>query len=317
MSGDIGHLSQVSTARILPNPENPRLIFRPEEAENLIASIRTIGIQVPLSVYRDGESYFLIDGERRWRAAQKLNLKTVPALVQKKPTVLDNLLLMYNIHALREQWDYFTIATGLERIIKLVEKEERRRPTEAELSTLTGLTRGMIRRCLLLINLPIRYREELLRELELPKSQQVLSEDLLIEMEKSLKAVNRRLYGNSLKLDPIRNSLITKFRDGRITAVTDFRQLTKIATAVDSLELSPNRAKRAFESIADPKSDTGIRQVYERVAEHLYDEKRLIRSADSLTEYLSEVTPEKIDQDLRKSLIKLYKELQKVLGRRG
>ena len=129
-----GKLAQISPQKIRRNPDNPRLIFRQEEMESLLVSINTHGIQVPLTVFREGDSFCLIDGERRWRCALNLNLNTVPALVQEKPTELENLLLMYNIHALREQWDYFTIATKLTRVKELFFEEYGHEPNEAELS---------------------------------------------------------------------------------------------------------------------------------------------------------------------------------------
>src|SRR6266704_3472830 len=129
-----GRLKHIPPDSIEKNPENPRLFFRQEEMEQLLSSIDEIGIQVPLAVYEAGGRYHLIDGERRWRCALKLNLKTVPALVQERPSTLQNLLLMYNIHALREQWDYFTIASKLHRISELFEEERRHVPTEQELS---------------------------------------------------------------------------------------------------------------------------------------------------------------------------------------
>ena len=102
-----GVLKHIAPDQIERNPENPRLFFRPDEMNTLQASIAQWGIRVPLSVYESRKGrYVLIDGERRWISAKKLNLSSVPALVYEKPTVLENLLLMYNIHALREQWDY-------------------------------------------------------------------------------------------------------------------------------------------------------------------------------------------------------------------
>ena len=144
----------------------------------------------------------------------KLNLKAVPALVQDKPSELQNLVLMYNIHALREQWDYFTIASKLARVIALYAAQQKAEPTEAQLSELTGLTRGQIRRCKLLLDLPEKFKEMLLLELELPKTQQKLSEDLFIEMERALKTVTRRVPEYAGRLDSIRNVLVKKFRAG-------------------------------------------------------------------------------------------------------
>ena len=134
-----------------------------------------------------------------------LNLKSIPALVQEKPSELENLLLMYNIHALREQWDYYTIASKLNRIIDLFNAETGSDPTEKDLSEATGLTRGQIRRCRLLLNLPERFKEMLLNELDLPKVQQKLSEDFFIEMERSLKTITKRIPAYEENLDDIRD----------------------------------------------------------------------------------------------------------------
>ncbi len=187
MSASQSGLRNIPPDLICRNPDNPRLIFRAEEMAALMASINKHGIQVPLTVYQDKTGFVLIDGERRWRCAKKLNLKSVPAIVQERPSPLQNLLLMFNIHALREQWDYFTIANKLPMVIDLFRKERNKEPSEAELAEETGLTRGQVRRCRLLLSLPKEHRQMLIDELELPKSQQKLSEDFFIEMERALK----------------------------------------------------------------------------------------------------------------------------------
>ena len=196
--------------------------------ESLLRSIDKHGIQVPLTVYRDGGGYRLIDGERRWRCARKLNLKSVPVLVQERPSELENLVLMYNIHALREQWDYYTIASKLRRVIELYEREHGHAPNEVQLSDLTGLTRSAIRRCQLLLGLPERFQNMMLTELEKPKSKQRLTEDFFIEMEKSLRALTRRLPDYRPRLDNIRDVLVDKFGRGVISAVTDFLAKSRV-----------------------------------------------------------------------------------------
>jgi ParB/RepB/Spo0J family partition protein len=123
------HVKEIPPDKIRRNPDNPRLFFRAEEMDTLMASIRRFGIQVPISVYEDDDGYVLIDGERRWRSAKKLNIPRIPALVQRKPTELANLLLMFNIHALREQWDYLTIAGKLPSVISLFTRESGTKPS--------------------------------------------------------------------------------------------------------------------------------------------------------------------------------------------
>lgn len=303
---------------IFPNPENPRLVFRQEEMESLLLSIDKHGIQVPVTVYRDGGKYFLLDGERRWRCASKLNLKAIPALVQKRPTELENLILMYNIHALREQWDYYTIASKLARIIDLFKKENGAEPNEIELSALTGLTRGAIRRCQLLLDLPARFKKILVAELEKPKAQQKLSEDFFIEMEKALKAVVRRLPEYNDDIDSIRDTLVDKFKKGTISAVTDFRQLSKIATAINGLGLAQKIAKRTLDKVFDRAGTYGIREAYDETVGFEYGEKKAERYVTSLEEFIDEIIEddraEELDKEFIKSLQRLYSRLKKLLG---
>ena len=311
-------LRQISPSKIDRNPDNPRLIFRQEEMESLMVSINTRGILVPLTVYREGDGYRLIDGERRWRCAHKLNLQTVPALVQEKPTELENLLLMYNIHALREQWDYYTIASKLKRVIDLLTIELHVTPNEILLSKVTGLARGQIRRCRLLLDLPEKFKKMLLGELRLPKSQQKLSEDLFIEMERALKTITKRLPEYEDRLDSIRDTLVNKFREGTITAVTDFRQLSKIATAVNTLGIAQRIAKKSLDKVFDAQNEISIRQAYEKTVEFGYDEQKASRRVQSLTEFLDEIIAagqrESLDEAFLDEVRKLYTRLKMLLG---
>ena len=228
-----------------------------------MASIRRYGVQVPITVYADGDHFVLIDGERRWRCATKLNLSKIPALVQGKPSQLDNLLLMFNIHALREQWDYLTIANKLPTVIDLYKQNHvGREPNELELSAATGLTRGQVRRCRFLIDLPRSYRVMLENELEKPKNQQILSEDFFIEMERALRTVGSRVPAAMPDVNVARNALIGKFRNKTIKNITDFRKLSKIATSVSNLGVRESRARSAIISVFDPRNSVSIVDVY-------------------------------------------------------
>lgn len=75
-------LQQISTARIRPNPFQPRREFDPEALAELEASIRANGLLQPITVRRKGDSYELVAGERRLRAVTNLQWKEVPAVVR-------------------------------------------------------------------------------------------------------------------------------------------------------------------------------------------------------------------------------------------
>ena len=76
-------LVEIPVGDLSPNPNQPRVHFDEESLNDLSASIREIGGLQPLLVRQlaDG-SYQLIAGERRWRAAQRAGLATVPAVVK-------------------------------------------------------------------------------------------------------------------------------------------------------------------------------------------------------------------------------------------
>lgn len=309
-------LREISPDQIFRNRENPRLFFRSEEMNSLLASISRYGIQVPLTVFEEGKKFYLIDGERRWSCARKLNLKTVPVLVQPKPTDLNNLLLMFNIHALREQWDYITIAKKLPRVIELHKAQNNgKEPNEAELSELTGLTRGQIRRCKLLLDLPEKYLNLLLEEMKLPKAKQQLSEDFFIEMERALKSVANRVAHAARDMDRVREVLIAKYRRGTIENITDFRKLSKLATSIKSLGSDEGEIEVAIKSIFSPRGP-GISEVFEQTIGLKYDEKKVIRQIDSLTAYLDSISEEELaeleDRGLLDSLARLKIELDRL-----
>lgn len=70
--------------RIEPNPENPRLLFEEAALDELAASITEHGVLQPILVRPlDHDHYQLVAGERRWRAAAKAGLATIPALVEE------------------------------------------------------------------------------------------------------------------------------------------------------------------------------------------------------------------------------------------
>jgi len=76
-------VEQIAVGKLSPNPEQPRTVFDETALAELAASIKQYGIVQPLVVSPDGGNrYHIIAGERRWRAAQKASLQTVPALVR-------------------------------------------------------------------------------------------------------------------------------------------------------------------------------------------------------------------------------------------
>jgi ParB family chromosome partitioning protein len=69
---------------VAPNHVQPRQVFDEDAMAELVHSIREVGLLQPVVVRRTGpESYELVMGERRWRAAQEAGLTTIPAIVRE------------------------------------------------------------------------------------------------------------------------------------------------------------------------------------------------------------------------------------------
>ncbi len=71
----------VSVERIRPNPWQPRSVSDPVKMDELVRSIQAMGVLEPLLLRAVGESYELIAGDRRLRAAQRIGMKEVPAII--------------------------------------------------------------------------------------------------------------------------------------------------------------------------------------------------------------------------------------------
>ncbi|WP_273652930.1 ParB/RepB/Spo0J family partition protein [Cellulomonas fimi] len=74
--------AELPVASIRPNPRQPRTVFDEDALEELVGSIREIGVLQPVVVRAVDEGYELIMGERRWRATQAAGLDSIPAIVR-------------------------------------------------------------------------------------------------------------------------------------------------------------------------------------------------------------------------------------------
>ena len=97
---DIGGVDELPISSIEPNRYQPRDYFDEEALGSLADSIRQVGVLQPILVRPSGDgTYELIAGERRWRAARRVGLQTIPALVRETDdsTALEH-ALVENLH---------------------------------------------------------------------------------------------------------------------------------------------------------------------------------------------------------------------------
>lgn len=77
-----GKYQELPLIQIVPNKNQPRKEFNKEKLEELIASIKEVGILQPVVVRGQGDEYELIAGERRFRAATEAGLSSIPAVIR-------------------------------------------------------------------------------------------------------------------------------------------------------------------------------------------------------------------------------------------
>ena len=145
---EVAQQNEVPISSISPNPRQPRTVFDEDALNELIASIKEIGILQPPVVRKVSEGrYELIMGERRLRAAKAAGLTTIPVIIRQTP---DNELLrealIENIHRsqlnpLEEAAAYAGLLTDFG-------------CTHDELAMKLGRSRPLISNTLRLLNLP-------------------------------------------------------------------------------------------------------------------------------------------------------------------
>jgi len=231
-------------ARILPNRDNPRLIFRLQELEELEESIASQGILVPLSVYADGKNrYVLLDGERRWRCARKLGLHTVPAIIQPKPERVQNIMMMFAIHNARRDWDPLPTALKLQELERELTKIRGRKLTESELAASASLSRGAVRRYRKILRIPADLQRTLLKDLEDPGKEQSISVDQVIEAVDAADSLRKAQVLDDDGVEELIYAIVEKFRRKVIRSTVEPRKLGAIGRAVRNGDLTVAQVK--------------------------------------------------------------------------
>ena len=152
---EVGQQNEVAITAISPNPRQPRTHFDPVALNELIASIKEIGIlQPPVVRQTSPGKYELVMGERRFRAAKAAGLTSIPVIIRQTP---DNELLrealIENIHrsqlnALEEAAAYSQLLTDFN-------------CTHDELAQKLGRSRPLISNTIRLMNLPTSVQQKL------------------------------------------------------------------------------------------------------------------------------------------------------------
>ncbi|WP_193106312.1 ParB/RepB/Spo0J family partition protein [Brachybacterium sp. FME24] len=151
--------AEIPIHEIRENPRNPRMMFDDDELDELAYSLREVGVLQPvvvrpIPVTEEGESFELVMGERRWRAARRAELTSIPAIIRE--TSDDDLLrdaLLENLH--RTQLNPLEEANAYQQLL------EDFGCTQDELGERIGRSRPQITNTLRLLRLPALVQRRL------------------------------------------------------------------------------------------------------------------------------------------------------------
>ena len=151
--------AEIPIHEVRENPRNPRTMFDDDELDELAYSLREVGVLQPvvvrpIPVTEDGESFELVMGERRWRAARRAGLLAIPAIIRE--TSDDDLLrdaLLENLH--RTQLNPLEEANAYQQLL------EDFGCTQDELGERIGRSRPQITNTLRLLRLPALVQRRL------------------------------------------------------------------------------------------------------------------------------------------------------------
>jgi ParB family chromosome partitioning protein len=147
----VGVFVDIPIADIVPNPNQPRVYFDEESLAELSSSIAQIGVLQPILVRRrdeeGGATFELIAGERRWRAATRAGLATIPAIVRTGDDLASvEQALVENLH--RQDLTALEEAAAYQQLI------EDFGLTHEQVATRVGKSRSAVTNTLRLLGLP-------------------------------------------------------------------------------------------------------------------------------------------------------------------
>ena len=143
----VGNVVELTLDQIEVNPFQPRTNFNQEAIEDLAKSIQALGVIQPITVRKtDSETFQLVSGERRLRAAKSVGLSTIPSFIRTADDQESlEMALVENIQ--REDLDPIEVALSYQRLIDEIEL------TQEELSERVGKKRSTITNYIRLLRL--------------------------------------------------------------------------------------------------------------------------------------------------------------------
>ncbi len=180
--------AEVEIERVQPSPQQPRTIFDDQSIEELARSIKETGIIQPVLVVPEEDHYRIVVGERRWRAARKAGLRSIPVIIRNltRDKQLE-IQLIENIH--REDLNPLEIAQAFQQLGSELGL------TQQEIADRVGKDRASVANYLRLLKLPEEVKNYLLEgKLSMGQARAILAlEEAELQLQAARLVVEKQL----------------------------------------------------------------------------------------------------------------------------
>lgn len=238
-------VEEIPIELIEANPEQPRKIFKPEQLEELAASIKEYGVLQPVLLNKDKNGkYLLIAGERRFRASQLAGIETIPAIVKvmdEKETSL--IALVENVQ--RENLNFIEEAQAYKKLM------DEFNLTQVEIAEKVGKQQSTISNKIRILSLPEDVQEAITENNLTERHARAL---LKLNEEEDRRNVLKRVVKNNLNVKQT-EKLIEEVLEGRMEQRRKERTVGYI-----SYKIYVNTIKKAFSQIKEVEKNATISQ---------------------------------------------------------
>jgi hypothetical protein len=309
-----GSLQHLDPENIKPSPNNPRLLFDPDQLVELKKNISEHGVLVPITVYQaKGQNKFsILDGERRFRCVVELNTEghldkhgqplRLPANVVEPPSKIAGLLYMFSIHEYREAWELMPTALSLKIVMEELGVQDNK-----PLSKFTGLSEAQIERCKKLLKFPEHFQKLSLDPNPVTRIPSNFWIEALPVIDLATEEIPRL---KELGRDKVIEKLVEKYRARKIKSVIHFRRIMESYELNEGEKTSRAAILRKIEEFfLDPSLET--RAAFDQF---IVGKKRVQTALSACTEFVKQLQTLKLrftaDDDERAELRKALLEVR-------
>ncbi len=309
----------IPLSQIEINVLNPRKRFVDTEGDALIDSIISKGLLNPIIVFKKSRSnkYVILDGERRFKAFKKLNEASIPChVLEKEPTELENLSLMFHIHNVREEWTDFAIAQALLKVIHEMGKDVKdlERQDKLELVKITSLSEYKINKYLVFYDYPSAILDKFMSSEMQEEPDKGMDPDILAEMHAPIKIIEQEIphFFKKFSKEKIIDDCIKKKAKGVIKTNRDFRALTKSLSAMKKGGVRKEVMLEKLESFVREIEITP-QSIFEDTSVTIYQIESIIKKTEVLIKEVQNLNLNQVTKDEKNQIEKYVAALTQLL----